>query len=472
MQRPECISHEVEPGSHVEEIASPGNPKTCRMQPRRWLWLLVAVVAGLASTYSLVVPAWEAPDEDAHFNYILFLRQHGRLPVQGESNVAAHHAPLYYLIASLATWPVDTSEFGAQSFRVNDRFIWHGQGQEINYVVHGRSDGFPLNPQAQFLQLARLVSVAMATATVFFVVRTGWLIFPAHPSIGLLAGVLVGLNPQFLFVGGAINNDNLLTLAATLLLWQLVRSLPTLQFVRQWFWFGVTIGIAAMAKISGLVFVAVAGLILAVDSVRRRSWRHFWLRGAALLLPVALATGWWFVRNLQLYGDPMGWRTFLSIYTGTRRITPLSSAEYGRFFRNQFSSYWGAFGWTTVYPPYWFYLAMALVCGAALIGLILFLARDARSLPRRTQAALLVCGLTIGVYETYMLFTITQFDPSFYQGRYLFPVGSALSLLASVGLHRLVPSHRSGALTLGIAIAMALLAVYLPFFVIRAAYAL
>ena len=149
-------------------------------------WLLAAL-AGLffvtATFYSLATPAWEAPDEDAHFAYILHLRRTGTLPIQKVDNVgAAHHAPLYYWVASAATLPVPVAAL-TTTFKINPRFMWHGHGNDVNYVIHTDAERFPFGAAALLLHLARLVSVAMATATIILIVLTGWEIFPEWPTI-------------------------------------------------------------------------------------------------------------------------------------------------------------------------------------------------------------------------------------------------------------------------------------------------
>ena len=300
------------------------NPKWC-----------LAVLAGLffvtAAFYSLATPAWEAPDEDAHFAYILHLRRTGALPIQKVDSVgAAHHAPLYYWVASAATLPVPTADL-TTTFKINPRFIWHGQGTDANFVIHTDAERFPFGTAALLLHLARLVSVAMATATIILIVLTGWEIFPEWPTIGLLAGALTAFNPQFLFISGAINNDNLLTLASTGVIWQMMRTLRRMDAWRSWLQIGLWITAAALAKISGLVLLGWVGAILAADAVHRRVWRSFWRRLLAVLAPIAIGTSWLFVRNQLLYGDPLGWNTYRSIFVNNARVTPLTLAELQTF---------------------------------------------------------------------------------------------------------------------------------------------
>lgn len=436
-------------------------------------WLLAAL-AGLffvtAAFYSFVTPAWEAPDEAGHFAYVLHLRRTGALPIQKVDGVdAAHHVPLYYLLASAATLPVPVADL-TTTFATNFHFMWHGHGNDVNLVIHTDAERFPFGPAARFLHLARLASVAMATATIIFIVFTGWEIFPEWPTIGLLAGALTAFNPQFLFISGAINNDNLLALACTGVIWQMMRTLRRMEAWRNWLQLGLWLTVGALAKISGLVLLGWTGIILAADAFYRRSWRSFWQRLLAMVAPIAVGTSWWFIRNQQLYGDPLGWKTYRSLFMNNARVTPLTLADLQNFFTTQFRTFWGYFGWMNVPAPEWLYVGALLLCVGGLIGLLAYLALRFGSLPKRQKAALASLGLLIVLYESYMLWSIRTFDGSWYQGRYLFGLMAAFSILLSLGLHSLFAFRRPRLLAAVVAASMFAVALYIPVFVIGPAY--
>ena len=58
-------------------------PKPSRSQGPAWPWLALIVIAylAIASLYAVRVPAWQAPDEPAHYNYVHELASTGQLPV-------------------------------------------------------------------------------------------------------------------------------------------------------------------------------------------------------------------------------------------------------------------------------------------------------------------------------------------------------------------------------------------------------
>ena len=427
----------------------------------------------LAVTYSLVVPAWEAPDENLHYDYARHLLLHRELPVQApqtDGPSEAHQPPLYYMTAALIAWPADIGgERGA--FRPNPTFIGSLTGSDVNRALHGTAETFPYREQALALHLMRLASIAMGALTVFLVLKIGWELFPPRPEIGVLGAGLVAFNPQFLFISSSINNDNLLMLAATGAWWQLLRAIREEGRWRQWLFVGLWLAAAVLAKPSGLVIGLVVALALAAVSLREGSFRLLLKGGAAVVVPVLVLSGWWFLRNQLLYGDPLGWSAFSQIYRAVFRTEPLAWADIVDFFTTQFDSFWGVFGWTTVRAPGWFYLIVRLLALAGAAGLAKMWLDRRRRLSAGQRISLSVLVLAIVAFEAYLLWAIGRFNDTWYQGRYLFPViAPAMSLLA-LGLWHLLPPRWARPAAVGIPSVMLGMSLFLLLAVIRPAFA-
>src|SRR3974377_348346 len=99
-------------------------PATNLRRPSVLLLLILAVYLVLGVLYAVYTPAWQAPDEPAHYNYVRYLVQNGRFPVlqMGDypndyleqiklekfpPNLSiapiryeSHQPPLYYLLAA------------------------------------------------------------------------------------------------------------------------------------------------------------------------------------------------------------------------------------------------------------------------------------------------------------------------------------------------------------------------------------
>jgi hypothetical protein len=426
--------------------------------------ILLAYVA-LAALYAINLPAWQAPDEPAHYNYIHELAATGQLPVlrvgdydqayieqltgqrfPPELSVAplryeAHQPPLYYLL-------------GAGIFRLT----------------------------GGALLLLRLLSVMLGALFILLIYAIVRLIFPGRPALALGAAAFTAFLPMHVGQAASINNDALaeVLLAAILLLAIRYIKLAILGSRPPTRWdalaLGLLLGMALVTKVSAYVAVLVA---LAAPLIawfeRRRSGvatghRSSILEAGAsqslltayllIILPALLLASPWYLRNAQLYGnlDILGrsWHDAVvvgQLTTGDFVAQVGLAAVLERFFVWSHSSFWGVFGWMGVWMDARIYTT-ALAFGLAVVAGCLWQVAgrrvssveasgvtndrgtDHRSLitdyrVRFRRWALALLGLsalgTLGIYVAYNLEFVQP------QGRYLFPALPAISLAVAVG---------------------------------------
>jgi 4-amino-4-deoxy-L-arabinose transferase-like glycosyltransferase len=435
-----------------------------------------AIVAGfvvLALAYSFALPVWEAPDEVNHFEYVRHLVTTRSLPAQRAGvMMQAHHPPLYYVLAAIAASPADINH-PAGAFQHNPWLGW-GENSDQNASLHYTAETFPYRGQSLAVHLIRVLSVLLGAGTVALTIAIGLRVFPRQPLIGLLAGAIAALNPQFLFISGAINNDNLLAFAVTGAIWQTLRAMERAEAWRQWLYLGLWLTVGMLAKTSAVVMVGVASVVAVLSAVGRRDLRMMSRNLAVMGAVVALGSGWWFLRNLQLYGDLLGWSAFVEVYGATLRQTPLQVQGLPEFFDVQFRSFWGVFGWMTVRAPAWYYTAIKGLLLLAVVGWVVFVGKGGvRELAvRQRRALLLLAGVVVG-QELFVLASITRFDASMYQGRYLFPAIAPLAVLLATGVWALLqglPAKGQRGAVLGLAAFLLAAAVYMVPGVISPAY--
>jgi len=438
--------------------------------------LLVLSFGLLAGLYSVVTPMWEAPDEIGHFWFIQHLLTTRRLPEQQPGvMVQAHQPPLYYILASILASPAELDE-PTGVFRQNPNFKW--VGGDINIGLHHTEETFPFRGQALAFHLSRSASVLMGMVTVALTIAIGWRIFQEKPWIGLLAGSLVAFNPQFLFISSSVNNDALLDLATTGILWQAVRMIDEDGRPIQWLVLGLWIAIAFLAKLSSFVVAGVAIIFIALEymwpQTRHRTYKQF-LQGILLASAlIILVSGWWFVRNQILYGDPLGWTAYREIFASNLRDSRLMWADIRQFVTVQFHSYWGVFGWMNLRAPLLFYRIVVIMVVACLSGyVVLFAFGQSGKLRGANRLALPMMATAVVAQEIYMTWAITINNASWYQGRYLFPVIAPASLLLAIGLFTLfwlLPKRSQSWAMGGFMVVMAGLAIYIVLRVIGPAY--
>lgn len=461
-------------------------------------WALAALFALLAGLYSLATPLFEASDELWHYPLVRHLAEGGGLPVQDPAIPTAwrqegSQPPLYYALAALLTHWVPQNDLEALLPRNPHADIGNPNPDgNVNMVLHRPDERALWRGAALAVRLARGLSVLLGALTVLLAYALGLEALPRRPDLALAGAAIVALTPMFLFISGSVNNDNLLVTLSTAALWWLLRLLreeekrsetPGAQRAALWRWavLGVLIGLAALSKTSGLALFAPAGLTLAWLAWRRRDLRCL-LGGGLCLGGAALAVaGWWYWRNWQLYGDPLGLNMFVAI-VGGRYPQPTLRQLLGEW-RGFVMAYWGFFGGLNVAAPTWFY---GLLNALALVGLGGLLGGAARRLWQRQipdaatrfrLALLALWPLVVGAaLVRWTLMTIAS------QGRLIFPAIAALSWLLALGLSEWPPllaaltrrplPRRLSLVPLAAALAlMAALALYAPLGVIAPAYA-
>ncbi len=302
-----------------------GNASTTRL-----LAVLLAAFILLAAIYSIVTPVFEASDELWHYPMVKYVADHGfGLPVQDPAQQTAWRQeggqpPLYYLIGAAATFWIDTSDLD-EVRRINphaDIGVVVPDGN-ANMVVHNADrEDFPWHGTVLAIHIVRFLSILMGAGTVYLTYLLADELFPKRPMIALGAAAFVAFNPMFLFVSAVINNDNLSTLLATLILWMLVRLLkmrdqrPSIRFT---ILLGIAAGAGMLAKFQIGFLLPLVALALIVIAVRQRDWRPVVIGGLISGGLTVLIAGWWYWRNYDLYGDATGYQYLPGYRRAARR---------------------------------------------------------------------------------------------------------------------------------------------------------
>jgi 4-amino-4-deoxy-L-arabinose transferase-like glycosyltransferase len=417
--------------------------------------------------------------------YVFFLAREARLPVQCQAPCRSdapgegHQPPLAYALAAPALlWlPREERIFDLPS---NWRFTWAG-GTQINAVAHGSREHWPWQGEVLAWHLARLVNVALGVFTVMLVANIGRKM--AGPASGLWAAALVAFNPQFLFTSGLLTNDALLVLLCAAILAVIIperQATPPVRAFGQALMLGVLFGLALITKQSALLLGpllalwCVVGMRAALPSLGEaiRSWQLIMARGVILFGVTTLLSGWWYLRNTQLYGDPIALAVFQAEFT-TQAFEPGKLDAWQSALATLHESFWARFGWMNLPAPAWALSGYALIEGLALLGGALALRQGSFSARLMRAWPLLLLFLLAFAWLVSFAFTAGLVA---WQGRLLFPALPAVAVLLGWGLaalserlERLQPVLRR-AFSIGLIGSMAGVAAWMPVGVIQPAY--
>jgi 4-amino-4-deoxy-L-arabinose transferase-like glycosyltransferase len=436
-----------------------------------WLCALVALLNGVV--WSLIIPLFQVPDEEAHVGYVQYLAETGQPPSGGNNETGLSAEERALMRATYWRVVIFHPESRPPVTKAEHRRLEQALNQDLDRESEGGYTRASANPPLYYAAAAtayraslssdlpdrihfmRLLSALLGAVTVLFIFLFLRELFPATPWAAPVGALAVAFQPMFGFISGGVNSDNLLYAAAASIFLGFAVCFRRGLTVRRGIWIGASGAVAVLAKIPalGLLPGIALGLLLLIGAAspadRREAIRAALFAGAtifmALLVYLLLNSVVW-DRGLYLGetsgkdvpGSPVslpsggGEQPTLSgylSYTWQFYLPPLPSM--GDWFEvNPLREVWlngfvGRFGWLDYGFPRWVYDLALVIYGA----LFLLVARELIGLRHRLRArgrelatyGALAVGLLLFVHAASY---IGQLDNpgGFEQARYLFPL--------------------------------------------------
>jgi hypothetical protein len=324
---------------------------------RRGVGGAVVMLSCLGLLVVLTVPPFEPADESAHAGYALEVVD-GRIPRMDETvevelpgqrptrYYLANHPPLYYAIVG----PV---------------------------LERGLLSGHPIAA----IRLTRLFSLALGAVTVALTAAfAGMMSAKRRVETMVLAAGLAASVPVFVTTSAALHNDLLGVLAADVAFVGAVAALvgrPSAWAVAS-VCLGASVTMATRFNGLGLVGLACLGLAVAVllrtsGSPPRRQLGHATLLGALPALCVLVTSGWFYLRNIRLYGDVTGVGYNRELLGRVDNFTPWSYLTDRQTFpelltRAEGGGPWVGLPWFGWYDRKLLFVALIVLGGGLLLG--------------------------------------------------------------------------------------------------------
>ena len=338
--------------------------------------------------------------------------ERSELPVSdGDAiNWVAHHPPLYYLLLV----PLDAA-----------------------------FSGLPVFTRAF---VCRVSSVAFSVITVFMVCLISQAVFGRKKLHWVLPPSLIVFSPTFSLHQAYINNDHLLFVLYTLMLLLMVKWVGEPITARRAVILGGVLGLGLITKLLMVTAIPLLPIFFLLTGRRNLKTRvKASVKWSFLSYVCAFAvSGWWFIRNFFVYGQPM--ITLTTIWPDPK--WPVEMTLWDFFISKNFL-FWNEMSWFVGRPNELEFLltSIALDLGAAglLWLLVLTLFRRKTGLPSQSYAkvrvllfAVIVHALVIWSQVSAGSINVGHFRAL--QGRYFLPVIAGISVIWALGVSRLVPS--------------------------------
>lgn len=318
-------------------------------EARRRLWLITGLFAALLVWWATITPPTFGPDEYKHVDLVRGVAATRSYPAYDERQVS------HQMLEALRTIPFDGNLTQAQARPRPDRPTLRDFGDDgpterrnhiaahppLFYVVVGLPFAV-IGPMLSHLSFdwtfltMRLLSLSLLLPLPFLTYAIARRV-RLDAAVATTAALLPLAVPNLVFVSATVNNDTLLITLVTAAMLGAVRVATGDTSQRTAVWFGAAIGAALLTKAFAWVLIPAAVGAYLLGSRNGR------LARLAVTLGVSFAFGgWWFVRNLIVYGN-------LQPTVGLNPNAPSSfrpsfSTWFGEFLPMFTTSFWARFG--------------------------------------------------------------------------------------------------------------------------------
>jgi 4-amino-4-deoxy-L-arabinose transferase-like glycosyltransferase len=430
------------------------------------LGALLAAVAMLGVCWALLLPAWQAPDENYHFGYAQLLAERFQLP--GEANRPGLSTEQFLAqdwsnSDQTAAVPATKPEWSEQAYE-----RWRADQQRLGDAA--REDGTGPNPAStnpplyylyetpaylaakggdifDRLYLMRLWSVVLLLVTTCGAWLLAGELFGRERPLQLAAAGIAGLQPMVTFISSSVTPDALVLALWTLCFWLGVRILKRGLGAPEAVALMLVVGLGVVTKATSYALLPAALLVLTVGAVRLgREQRRLAVTLAALGLAafVAPAGGW--IATAHILDRPAVNQVGTAPGHPSPTLTTVNVRELGSYvwqfylpklpFQKRVDGMpdkpaynvwlkggWARFGWLEIGFPSVVYLLLSAFTLAVFAGAAVALGRAWRRIDWAVAAFFAVAAgaLLAGLHWTEFRTLVGGTGP-FNQGRYLLPL--------------------------------------------------
>jgi len=382
------------------------------------LLILLAAYLCATLTHAWLLPTGQtgyqdAPDENAHVQYIRTLSA-GHLPTfrdwqndAKKQNYEWHQPPLYYLLA-------------LPFYRLGYKAV-------------------------------RVLSICCGLIVILLTYLFCRKLFPDQELLAFLGAGLVALLPGHIMLTSVVNNDALLEVCFASAFLAMVTSMKEGLTMARSCWIGLSIGFALITKVTGVLLLPLFLLFLWLMYLSGQSPRKLASSAVVGIFISILVSGWWYIRNVVIYGTLFPLKEFSQTFAGTAQAPVIAQhlGGWGSYWLHSllwsFMSFWAVFGTPKLaaqgipaYLPGTFYLIAALISVLMLAGLVKVHTQRRKLAPYQVHCVWLLMA-AVGLVGISFLFFLSHYFQV--QGRYMYPVILPLGVLMSLGWWGIIPER-------------------------------
>ncbi|MCB0174406.1 MAG: glycosyltransferase family 39 protein, partial [Anaerolineae bacterium] len=219
------------------------------------LVVILLIYLTLATAHSLVVPLTTGNDEWAHFLYIRFIAEQGRLPAteaeRTEAGYKSDAPPLYHLLVAATTAAIEPTHL-LRPLDTPRRYLADNIVDSYA-VVHTAVEQPPYRGEVLIWHLGRGLSILFGAILIGLTYLTSLQIFPADRRRALLSAALIAFMPALLFHSSVLSYESLSAVLTALFLLVALQTLKQPNRLRWWIALGALAGLSIATKYSAVL---------------------------------------------------------------------------------------------------------------------------------------------------------------------------------------------------------------------------
>lgn len=425
--------------------------------------------------WAVVQPLNASPDESMRYQIVEYIMKHGTLPEGGDPEIRNELWGISYAFS-----PITSYIIGAVFGKIACLF----SAAEMAPVIG-----------------ARLVNVIFGTVTGFLCLRIGKRMM--KPGAAWLFAVMVSFLPGCVFINSYVNMDSIAVFSVAWMMLCWCKALQNGWNGKLCVELGLALSVCALSYYNAYGFALCTVFYFCITMLacrkKRWDWKGMVRFGLLITAVVAIAAGWWFIRNAILYdGDFLG-RTTSSAYGELYAVEELKPSNImtpkrmGMSFIDMFIwipgqwnynwlvtvvvSFIGTFGYMNIFMPKWWSCLYLLFFAVGAVGIVfrlpsMFQLRNTRKVITdykedteetvtmmtvyrkkrlRMEGVFHIC-LAVSAVIPIILLVIYAYSVDFQaQGRYLMPMLIPLMYFLSRGFETLIEKiHKNPKIRAGI----------------------
>ncbi len=381
--------------------------------------------------WNAFMPVFELPSEQLYFYRVYEIYTQRKLPnlfQAKEGDLTYPDTYTLYLTPVMALFqPPNIFYLGTREF--NSQVIQHlpvqrGRFNRFYHPVWERT--FHWNKFAWSVHTMRFFTSLFYLLAIWLTHRTTKKMFAATSYTPHAILFFTAFHPKMIHRATSLVNLPLLFVSFSLFYFFALTRNPSLKTA---FLLGLSAGLGIVTKVTGynLILFFFIYLFLFVSSHKQKFFQLSTFSSGCFLV-----TGWYFVRNWLLYGNPiMTYFTQLKPPQASEAMISLGSQlnYWYAVVNTTWQTFWDGFGWENIIFSRWIYWLINLLTILAVVGLTAYFKHAPRELKSKLKFLLTTLIIYIGVF---LVINLKFFTP---QGKDFMPVVLPISLIYILGLN-------------------------------------